>query len=272
MKAGENVRSIGCLNLNCCDVFKSFCRLQTQRIFFNCIKYFLTCRLFTIFFVYRNCRFNGLIFIQMEAKIIYDDSCRWTSPDHAIQHWSTVCKFGENSKPFQETECFKVWGRGRPRPPISDIRLPKICNQPSTNKTKTSKFNRCETERPKPPVGGSGRGRLLLQEDRDDEKVPNMTIDKKRCKAANMSLEEVRIQHSSQSSNSSKKSWLGNHPLENQFEDAATGMAKSSSQTPKNKTPMKREKLWFEYMIDNNREYYVDAKVYDLQTDFPALQ
>lgn len=85
---------------------------------------------------------------------MYDSSQQWVSPEDALDDLNYICNFGENEKPFQSTECFQVWGRGRQRPPINQIVLPKGTTlQPDYT-----------SER---PTRGNGRGRLLLEDSSD---------------------------------------------------------------------------------------------------------
>lgn len=86
----------------------------------------------------------------MESRITYDSSQRWVSPEDALDDLNDICNFGENDKPFQSTECFQVWGRGRPRLPVNQIILPKGMV--------------LQTDFPSDrPARGKGRGHLLLQ-------------------------------------------------------------------------------------------------------------
>ncbi|XP_059352893.1 uncharacterized protein LOC132088308 [Daphnia carinata] len=86
----------------------------------------------------------------MESRTKYESLQCWKSPEDALDDLNYICNFGVNDRPFQSTECFQVWGRGRPRPPVSQIILPKGVILPPD-------FPR---ER---PAKGKGRGHLLLQ-------------------------------------------------------------------------------------------------------------
>lgn len=104
----------------------------------------------------------------MEPESTKNGHCHkhcWISPEDALDYLNSACKFGENDKPIQITECFLVWGRGRPRPRVDQIILPKgttlQSNFPQERLTK-----------------GRGRGYLLLEnstfDDNDLEPGPSV--------------------------------------------------------------------------------------------------
>lgn len=82
-------------------------------------------------------------------SVKFDLSNSWT-PDNTLEELNPTSEIGANDRSFQITECFKVWGRGRPRPPISQIVLPR------TSVT-VSNIQLCD-KLPK----SRGRGHLLL--------------------------------------------------------------------------------------------------------------
>ncbi len=210
----------------------------------------------------------------MNPKINYDDSCQWKSPEDAIQEWSSVCQFGENDKPFQVTECFQVWGRGRPRPQLSEIKLPTFPNQNSHGDKQTY---RVQVDRPQLPVAskgrGHGRGRLLLI-DEDEEigihDLRNLRDERKKGKPP-ITLAEM-------SDPKFKENFSRNKNSKNfgkfREESIQTGKKKDSdlpNLTPQNDTHTQR--LWFDNMIGNSFEQqHIDKSLYDLKKDFPALQ
>lgn len=103
----------------------------------------------------------------MDTSISYDTSNCWVSPEDLIEDLQSICKFGDNDIPLTVTSCFKVWGRGRSRTPISQIVLPasSFCvghssemQQPTTpGNTSSNNFPRSK-----------GRGHLLLLDGVDD--------------------------------------------------------------------------------------------------------
>lgn len=107
----------------------------------------------------------------------------WILPEDALEDLNSVCQFGENDKPFKSTDCFKVWGRGRPRPPISQIVLPQDFSM------ETKAF-----QNTKPSYKGKGRGRLLLEGSDPLEEVPvtQVLIKSKRSnRKTSMSLRDL---------------------------------------------------------------------------------
>lgn len=83
------------------------------------------------------------------TKTSHDHKHCWVYPEDALDYLNRVGKFGENDKPIQISECFQVWGRGRPRPHLDQIILPKGTTlQSNIPKERLTK--------------GRGRGYLLL--------------------------------------------------------------------------------------------------------------
>lgn len=91
----------------------------------------------------------------------------WISPEEALEEMNSLCLVSEYDKPFKSTECFKVWGRGRPRPSISQIVLPKNSTTPTSMIQENRPINK-----------GKGRGRLLLLEDYQEQVQENQTFRK----------------------------------------------------------------------------------------------
>lgn len=85
-------------------------------------------------------------------------SGHWVSAEEALEDVNLFCKTS-SIVPFKSLDCFKVYGRGRDRPKISEIILPK----------EHTEFNQSVGEVPRV---GRGRGKLLLMESDDDSSDP----------------------------------------------------------------------------------------------------
>ncbi len=96
----------------------------------------------------------------MEAtKSCHGPKICWVTPEDVLESLNSICQFGENDKPVQFSECFQVWGRGRPRPSVDQIILPK-------GTSVQSNFPKEKSTR------GRGRGRLLLENISDQDQDP----------------------------------------------------------------------------------------------------
>ena len=90
----------------------------------------------------------------------------WITPEDALESLNYFCKFGENDKPVRISECFQVWGRGRPRPQLDQIILPKGTSLQSNFPQEKS-------------IIGRGRGWLLLENttfDNDSKQDPGPSV------------------------------------------------------------------------------------------------
>jgi hypothetical protein len=114
------------------------------------------------------------------AKASHDPKICWVTPEDVLESLNYIRQFGEDDKPVQFSECFQVWGRGRPRPSVDNIILPNGTSlQSDFPQEKSTK--------------GRGRGRLLLLENISEQyqdPCPTTMFDSNDCSCVDKKMKK----------------------------------------------------------------------------------